>query len=236
MNHTTLISAYPCVLSAMLVLALLVCPLLFFVSAPYGRHVRPGWGPMMNALAGWLIMESPASLLMLMTALYLPRNPTLIILLGIWQIHYFHRAFVYPFTLQTSRPMPVVVMLMAFGFNVANAYLNGMHFIIHADQYVAGWLLQPLSIAGLVVFATGFYITKKSDSMLGRLRSEATSQGEGGYRIPRGFLFRWVSCPNYLGESIQWFGWCLLTQAPAAWVFLAWTLANLVPRAVKHHQ
>ena len=28
-----------------------------------------------------------------------------------------------------------------------------------------------------------------------------------GYYMPTGFLFQLVSCPNYLGEFIQWIGW-----------------------------
>ena len=36
---------------------------LFFVSAPYGRHIRKGWGKNISARAGWVIMESPCVLL-----------------------------------------------------------------------------------------------------------------------------------------------------------------------------
>jgi len=56
------------------------------------------------------------------------------------------------------------------------------------------------------------------------------------YSIPRGGLFRLVSCPNYLGEIIEWLGWALLTWSPAGLAFAAWTMANLVPRARAHHR
>lgn len=49
-------------------------------------------------------------------------------------------------------------------------------------------------------------------------------------------LFKYVSCPNYLGEIIQWAGWALLTMSPAGLVFLIWTIANLAPRALAHHR
>ncbi len=39
-----------------------------------------------------------------------------------------------------------------------------------------------------------------------------------------------------MGEIIQWAGWALLTLSPAGLVFLIWTIANLVPRALAHHR
>ena len=38
--------------------------MLMFIRAPYGRHLRPGWGPSLPARAGWIIMESPSIILM----------------------------------------------------------------------------------------------------------------------------------------------------------------------------
>ena len=38
---------------------------LFFVSAPYGRHARRGWGLYVPSWLGWLLMESPSPPLMI---------------------------------------------------------------------------------------------------------------------------------------------------------------------------
>jgi protein-S-isoprenylcysteine O-methyltransferase Ste14 len=216
----------------MIVIAPIVFVTLFVMSEPYGRYHRAGWGPSVGNRTGWLMMEAPASLLMLVPILFLPLNGTVFLLLVLWQVHYFHRAFIYPFTLTGSRKMPVTVVGMAIVFNTANAYLNGYHFVLHENWYNRDWLLTPNFLGGLVLFATGFYITKKSDRILRNLREP----GETAYRIPQGFMYRWVSCPNYLGECIQWLGWALMTMSPAGWVFLLWTLANLVPRAISHHK
>lgn len=56
--------------------------------------------------------------------------------------------------------------------------------------------------------------------------------GETGYLIPRDGLYRSVSCPNYFGEIVEWFGFALLTWSPAGLVFAVWTTANLLPRAL----
>jgi 3-oxo-5-alpha-steroid 4-dehydrogenase 1 len=43
-------------------LAAVVFITLFFFVAPYGRHVRKGWGPTTNSRFGWVLMEAPAAL------------------------------------------------------------------------------------------------------------------------------------------------------------------------------
>ena len=128
--------------------------------------------------------------------------------------------------------MPIVVIGLAIVFNTINAYLNGFHFVFHHNDYGPGWLFQVNFIAGLVVFAGGYFVTKKSDQILANLRAD----GEGGYQIPQGFLYRYISCPNYFGEIVQWYGWALMTLSPAGAVFCLWTIANLVPRAISHHK
>jgi len=44
------------------VLAVAVFVALFFVVAPYGRHLRSGWGHTIGNRMGWIIMEAPAPL------------------------------------------------------------------------------------------------------------------------------------------------------------------------------
>ena len=79
----------------MLGLAALTLAALSFVTAPYGRYARGGWGPTVPSRAGWIAMETPA--VVAFVAFYLlgrhRAEPTPIALLALWQVHYIHRAF-----------------------------------------------------------------------------------------------------------------------------------------------
>ena len=54
---------YNAVLLASFVLAAVIAVLLFFITAPYGRHERKGWGPTVSDKVGWIVMEAPSPLL-----------------------------------------------------------------------------------------------------------------------------------------------------------------------------
>ena len=57
-----------------------------------------------------------------------------------------------------------------------------------------------------------------------------------GYHIPNGFLYRYISAPNYFGEIIEWFGFAIILWNLSALSFALWTAYNLIPRALNHHQ
>jgi steroid 5-alpha reductase family enzyme len=59
---------------------------------------------------------------------------------------------------------------------------------------------------------------------------------ETGYKIPNGGLFQLVSCPNLLGECIEWLGFALMSWSLPGFVFFVWTCANVIPRALAHHR
>lgn len=207
---------------------------LFFVSAPYGRHVRRGWGPMFPNHISWFIMESPSALLFavffaLGTA---PKNLPILLFFVLWELHYVHRAFIYPWTIRDGhKKMPIGVMLMGFAFNIGNAYANGYYLFNLSHGYSSSWLLDARFLIGVNLFVSGFIINRWADLSLRSLRKP----GEINYRIPYGGLFHWVSCPNYLGEIIEWIGWALATWSLPGLAFAVWTFANLAPRAHSHH-
>jgi protein-S-isoprenylcysteine O-methyltransferase Ste14 len=219
---------------ASLAISVVVFLALTLITAPYGRHTRAGWGPQVRSTTGWIIMEAPASLVFF--AFYFLGEhrfeTTPLVLLAVWQAHYLHRAFIFPFRRRGGdKPMPLLVALMGVVFNVSNVYLNS-RWISHFGHYSSVWLLDPRLLAGVTIFAAGFAINFHSDEVLLRLRKP----GETGYKIPAGGFYRWVSSPNYLGELVEWSGWALATWSLAGLTFVVWTAANLVPRAIANHR
>lgn len=218
-----------------LVTAASVFIILFFITAPYGRHVRSGWGPTMSARIGWIVMESPAVVGLAFWFLLADglQGGVVWILLLLWQLHYVHRAFIWPFRMKAEgKRWPVFIVLMAILFNLYNSYINGRYLGLHADSYTGEWLRDPRFILGVIIFLVGFTINVHSDQILFSLRGP----GESGYKIPRRGMFRWISSPNYFGEVVEWTGWAIATWSLPGLVFALWTFANLAPRAHAHHK
>jgi 3-oxo-5-alpha-steroid 4-dehydrogenase 1 len=227
------LTVYHSLLAAWFVLGLAVFVTLFFVSAPYGRHIRRGWGYSIGNRLGWVLMEAPAPLVFAVFFFLGDRwNAVTLVFLGLWEAHYLHRAFIYPFSLRgVARRLPLVVIGFGFLFNIMNGYLNGRYISGFSGGYDGSWLADPRFIVGTFLFVLGFIINRQADFTLRGLRRP----GESGYKISYRFLFRWISCPNYLGEIIIWIGWALATWSWPGMVFAFWTVANLLPRAKAHH-
>lgn len=47
------------------------------------------------------------------------------------------------------------------------------------------------------------------------------------YQIPCGGMYELISCPNYLGETIEWIGYAITTGSIAGTAFAFYTFANL---------
>jgi steroid 5-alpha reductase family enzyme len=153
-------------------------------------------------------------------------------MVGLFVFHYFNRSIIFPLRLKTKgKKMPLIIMVSAMLFNTMNGFFMGYYFGNFAE-YSLEWLSDPRFILGMLVFFTGMAINWHSDHILINLRKP----GETGYKIPMGGMFRWVSCPNLLGEVIEWVGFGILTWSLPGLVFAIWTFANVVPRAISHHR
>lgn len=207
--------------------------LLLKITAPYGRHSSAKWGPQIDNHYGWLLMELPALTVMLYVLVKtLPyQNLPISIMIGLYCLHYINRTFIFPFRLHTrGKKMPVVIMSSGIFFNLANTFLMGYYFI-HFAKYEISWLYNIKFISGIILFFCGVLINWKADNILIHLRKP----DEVDYKIPQGWLFKYISCPNMLGELIEWAGFAILCWNMPAAAFFIWSTANLIPRALAHH-
>ena len=60
-------------------------------------------------------------------------------------------------------------------------------------------------------------------------------QSRTGYVVPQDGAYPYISCPNYLGEILEWTGWAIATWSLAGLAFAVFTAANLAPRARSNH-
>jgi len=222
------------VLVAWIIVAVAVFISLFFITAPYGRHFKRNSGPVIDGKLGWILMEMPAPLIFAVLFFSGIRVVSIVpvIFLAMWEIHYVDRALIYPFKLRiSSKPLPLMILVAGLSFNIMNAFLNGKYLAINATKYSEVWFHDIRFLAGVAIFLLGFAVNRHSDYILYRIR--ITTQKE--YGIPEDGFYRWVSCPNYLGEILIWIGWTIATWSPVAAAFSLWTIANLAPRARSHH-
>ncbi|MDX2301904.1 MAG: DUF1295 domain-containing protein [Microscillaceae bacterium] len=216
-------------------LAVITFVSLFFVSAPYGRHTRAGWGILINNRLSWIVMEiiSPLTLSYYFLTGTTEKTAVMWIFVALWWIHYFNRSLIFPFRIRSqNKHVPVLITLLAMFFNSVNGFINGYYLGTLSPAYGLEWLYDPRFILGLLLFLLGFAINLQSDEILMNLRKP----GETAYKIPQGGFYRYVSSPNYMGECIEWIGFAVLTWSLPGAAFALWTIANLAPRAVFNHR
>ena len=215
--------------------AIFIFLLLFFISAPYGKHLRKQWKPMIKSSIAWIIMEFPAVGIMPLIFLlnYEKQSIVTFVFLLIWLSHYAYRTFIYPFkTNNPNKPFPVLIIAFGFAFNILNGFVNGYYLFALNPVVDLLWLISPKFIIGLSIFIFGFIINKQSESILKGIKRGPQNE----YQIPDGKMFKYVSNPHYLGELLEWLGWAILCWSPAGLAFFLFSFANLFPRAISNHK
>lgn len=227
---------YYSVVGAMFVLAPVVFLALQRVTAGYGMMYNPKWGPTVGNRLGWILMEAPVFIAMLLLWLLSPRRwePAPVVMALLFLFHYFQRSFIFPLKIKGKGRMPVAIIAMGVIFNLINAYMIGgwIFYVSTPDRYPVSWLASPLFILGTVIFITGMAINWHSDHIIRSLRKP----GDTRHYIPRGGMYRYVTSANYFGEFVEWTGYAILTWSVAGAAFALWTFANLAPRARKIHE
>lgn len=222
-------------LIVMALIAVVVFVSLFFVDAGYGKFYHPKWGPSLDNHLGWFLMEVPVFLAMLLLWWFSDRRTdgVRMLFLILFELHYFHRSFIFPRQLRGHSRMPWTIVLMGVVFNTLNALMQGgwLFYFSPADLYPQSWLTSLPFIAGTLLFFAGMYVNIQSDSIIRNLRKP----GDTAHYLPKGGMFRYVTSANYFGEFMEWVGFAILTWSWAGAVFALWTFANLAPRAARIH-
>ena len=223
-------------LLVMAFLAVVVFVSLFFVDAGYGKFYTPKWGPSVDNHLGWFLMEAPVFVAMLLLWWFSDRraDSVRLVFLLLFELHYFHRAFIFPLQLRGHGRMPLSIILMGVVFNTLNAFMQGgwIFWVSPLDYYPSTWLTSLPFLAGTCVFFTGMYVNILSDRIIRHLRKP----GDTAHYLPRGGMFRYVTSANYFGEFLEWVGFAILTWSWAGAVFALWTFANLAPRAARIYE
>lgn len=246
----------------MALMAVVVFVALFFVKAGYGMFRTKQWGWAIDNKIGWVLMEAPAFMTMLATAVLFNMEkgtadygcgdnqhfllPS-IFLAGLFLLHYFQRSFVFPFLMTGQSQMPVAIMLMGVVFNSLNAFFLSwglflypldIRMFVNSDTGLplllpfGEWILQPHAIVGILIFFAGMAINMHSDYVIRHLRQP----GDTKHYLPTKGMYRYVTSGNYFGELVEWIGFAIASMTPAAWIFVMWTAANLMPRAHAIHR
>ena len=211
-----------------IIIGLVIFPINLIYKAPYGRHTSKKWGISIDNKLGWIIMELPALLVCPAIYFYFKIDFDIsIMFICLWIIHYFNRTIIFPFRIKTKgKKMPLAIVLSAFFFNIVNGLING-YFLSNINLHSVSIFL----ITGFLLFVLGLYINISSDNKLINLRKI-----KKGYFVPKGGLFKYISCPNFFGEILEWFGFALMTFNIGSLSFFIWTCCNLIPRALAHHK
>jgi 3-oxo-5-alpha-steroid 4-dehydrogenase 1 len=201
--------------------------------AYYGRHDVVAPGIKFPTRVGWFLMEMPAIVVFVIiyfTGQY-ATNIVSQILLFLWSLHYVHRVFLYPLQIVVRKGSTFrgVIVWQGVMYCSCNAFVNAM-WIAHIHEYQLQNPIDFRLLVGVVIFLIGFYINKRYDHELIKMRKN----GGPEYGVSNIGLFKYIVSPNYFGEIVTWLGFAIAAWSLPSVLFLVVTFMNLTPRAIKN--
>lgn len=206
----------------------------FIVAIPYGKHDKGDGSLRVPLRLSFAISQILTGFIVFSVTYFLQRHynrPINIVLYCLFTIHYINRAVVDTFAARHSQTKVTVwIPLLATLSTMFYHYINAQ--FIGEARFCRGYYFDPRFIVGLIIFLTGFILNRVADAQLIVLR---TDYKDRNYQIPMGCSFFLISCPNYLGELIEWFGWIIMTWSLSAIVWFLFVAGTFIPRARHHH-
>jgi len=151
--------------------------------------------------------------------------------LAFWLAHFIKRELETFFVHKFSRPtMPLNNLFKNCAYYWAFAAVIG-YFVCH-PSYV-----EPESKTQVHIGAAIFVLSEIGNLichiMLSNLRAEP---GSTERKVPTGFLFNLVSCPNYTFEILAWVGFSIMTNLLFSYVFTIVGFVQMADWAIKKHK
>lgn len=129
---------------------------------------------------------------------------------------------------------------------IRNVFKNSAHYHLLSGLNLAYWVYGPWNAAGAA-------LAERSDALvygciavfifaeLSNFQTHVTLRnlrppGTRVRKVPRGYGFDLVSCPNYLFESLAWTTISILTLSWSAHLFLVVAVGQMYVWAVKKHK
>ena len=222
---------YSYILIPWIIVGLFMFLVLLKIAAPYGKFSDNLWGPSISFKWGWIVQEITSPIIFSYFFLTGDLNDKVFawVFFILWNLHYINRSIIFPIRQSQTNYCPLIIVMSAIFFNIINGFING-YYLGNIFHYESTYFKNINFILGLGLFISGVIINIKSDNILIKIKKKYNT-----YKIPEGFLYRYISCPNYLGEIIQWIGFSIMTWSAPALIFAVWTFCNLFPRALSNH-
>ncbi|KAH7883214.1 3-oxo-5-alpha-steroid 4-dehydrogenase-domain-containing protein [Phlebopus sp. FC_14] len=252
----------------------IVCPFEFIINAPFGRFAPSSAGIfVVDGIKSWIVMElvSPISFLYALTRSPLassladvgPLTGPQLFLAGLFLVHYANRALVSPLRTPSRSKSHIVVPLSGACFNLVNGTLMGTYIgSSDAAAFLTGAFGRLSFWTGITLWLVGFCGNILHDEVLLNIRRNAKAKGKAKaagdpsknqkehYAIPHGYLYKYLSYPNYFCEWSEWFGFALaasplppMTSLSAIahtiqppWLFFLAEVFLMIPRAYRGHR
>ncbi|KAG9312124.1 3-oxo-5-alpha-steroid 4-dehydrogenase-domain-containing protein [Chiua virens] len=251
-------------------------PVQFFVNAPFGRFM-PSTDSifLVDGIRSWILMEivSPIAFVYALVKTPLatsqadvqPLGSAQLLLAGLFLIHYANRAILSPLRTPSRSKSHISIPLCGTFFNIVNGTLLGTYLRSRtAFTFLADAPSRSLFWAGTALWAVGFFGNVLHDEILLNIRRNAKAKGKGKaksdddsrgskrehYGIPHGYLYTYISYPNYFCEWVEWFGFAiaaaplplmtslgaLVSSVQPPWIFVFSEVCLMIARAYKGHQ
>ena len=158
-------------------------------------------------------------------------------------IHYMNRAIISPLRTPSRSKSHLGIPFLATAFNLVNGSLLGAYLSSPAAaKFLVGAFSRPLFWVGIAMWAFGFAGNILHDEILLNIRRNAKAKGktreqddnngknkQEHYAIPHGFLYKYISYPNYLCEWTEWLGYALAGSPLPVFTSIPAFLATVTP-------